>query len=59
MSAVYTKSGKEDAREININYPHEIEYWAKRLKATKEQVEAAVLIAGPVVGSVKAYLGVK
>ena len=59
MSAAQTKAGKENAREINVNYPDEIQYWAKRLNVTNEQVEAAVLIAGPVVGSVKTYLGVK
>lgn len=47
----------EDPHRININQPHEVAYWTKKLGVSEQTLRAAVKAVGPMVSDVKRYLG--
>ena len=57
MSDNLKKTGSADDKRININQPHEVQYWTKTLGVTEAKLSAAVKAAGPMVADVKKNLG--
>lgn len=51
-----TKKRPEDAKRINVNQPHEVEYWCAALGCTEEELEEAVEAVGDSVEAVRGYL---
>lgn len=53
------RRGPEDPQKINIHQSWELENWSRELGISKSRLEAAVMIAGPMVTDVKKFLGIK
>ena len=53
MSDDTTKRGKQDRDRINIQEPHEVEYWTNRLGVSEEELRDAVERVGPMVEDVQ------
>ena len=53
-----TRKAPEDPTKINVNQSWEIQYWAKKLGVTEQQLKTAVKAVGPIVKDVKRYLKV-
>lgn len=52
-----SKVGPPDSDRINVNEAYELQYWAKALGVTPEQLRAAVQAVGPTVQAVRRHLG--
>lgn len=52
-----TKRGLEDRDRVNVHERHEVEYWTKKWGVTREELEAAVQKAGPMMKDVSKELG--
>jgi Protein of unknown function (DUF3606) len=52
-----SKRGPADAKRININEAHELDYWCERFGVTPQQLEDAVKKAGVMASDVKRHLG--
>lgn len=50
------KRGKADRIRIALSQPHESRYWCKSLGVTRERLRLAIVMAGPMVKDVKAWL---
>jgi hypothetical protein len=50
------KKGQPDRDRINMNEPHEVQYWTEALGVTKAELEAAVQAAGVMADDVRKYL---
>lgn len=57
MSDDLTQRGPQDRARINVNEPHEMQYWTKTLGVTEEQLRQAVSQVGVSVDKVKSHLG--
>jgi hypothetical protein len=51
------KTGKADDSRINVNQPHEVQYWTRTLGVTEQRLREAVGKAGVMVREVRKYLG--
>ena len=51
-----TKKRQQDASKININEPHEVNYWTDALGCTKAQLIAAVKPVGVSAPAIKKHL---
>lgn len=56
MSDDLKERGMQERIRINMNEPYEVEYWAKTLGVTKEELAAAVRRVGVMVIDVKTEL---
>lgn len=56
MSDDLRDTGARDDSRINLNQPHEVDYWTKELNCSREELEQAVLQVGPSVERVKEFL---
>jgi Protein of unknown function (DUF3606) len=56
MSDDTSKRGSQDGQRINMEQEHEVKYWTKRFGVSREQLQAAVWAAGPVVNAVERRL---
>lgn len=50
------QTGKPDDQRINIEQDHELNYWSKELRVSREQLRQAVQQAGPFVKDVRQHL---
>lgn len=50
-------AGGQDRSRINVNQPHELDYWTKKWNVTPSQLRDAVERAGPMAASVAKQLG--
>lgn len=50
------KKGPADAERINVNEPHEVRYWTKKLDCTVPQLKNAVFTVGVMVKDVRKFL---
>jgi hypothetical protein len=48
--------GQLDSARIDVNRPHELEYWSMELRVDKQTLKAAVQRVGPSACSVRQYL---
>jgi uncharacterized protein DUF3606 len=48
--------GPTDRTRINVEEPHEVQYWSKALDVTEEQLRAAVAQVGVMVDAVRIHL---
>jgi hypothetical protein len=48
--------GPQDRSRINVNEEWEVQYWARQLGVSKEELERAVKQAGPSVAAVRQHL---
>ena len=49
--------GPRDRSRINVNQPHELQYWSRKFGVTEQELRSAVEKAGPMVHSVQRHLG--
>lgn len=49
--------GPRDRSRINVNQPHELQYWSRKLGVTEQELRSAVEKAGPMVDNVQRQLG--
>lgn len=49
--------GARDRARINVNQPHEVSYWSRKLGITEDELRSAVRQAGPMVADVQRHLG--
>ena len=49
--------GPRDRSRINVNQPHELQYWSRKLGVTEQELRSAVEKAGPMVDNVQRELG--
>lgn len=56
MSDDLKKAGQQDRVRINVNEPHEVDYWTKELGVTKDRLAQLVKEAGPSVKAVREKL---
>jgi len=52
-----TKAGSQDRDRINVNQPHELDYWSKKFGVTPAQLREAVAKAGVMANDVARQLG--
>lgn len=52
-----SKTGKQDDQRININQPHEVQYWTKALNVTDNELRRVVQKVGVMVKDVRRELG--
>ena len=52
-----SKTGSADRSQINVNQPHEVQYWTKTLGVSEEQLKSAVKSVGPKADAVRKHLG--
>jgi hypothetical protein len=57
MSDNLKRKRPEDATKINVNQRWELEYWSRKLGASKEKLKQAVKAVGPSALLVKVRLG--
>jgi len=50
------KKGPPDSRRVNIHEEHELKYWSKEFKVSKEKIIEAVTAVGTSAEAVKKYL---
>jgi 3-oxoacyl-[acyl-carrier-protein] synthase III len=48
--------GAQDRSKINMHEPHEVQYWTKHLKVSKEQLQKAVDKVGNAAAAVRKEL---
>ena len=46
MSDDLSKKGFQDRSRINMNEDHEVAYWTEKFGVTKEELQAAIDVAG-------------
>ena len=51
------QTGKPDDARINVDQEHELDYWSKRVRVSREKLKQAVERAGPMVKDVQRNLG--
>lgn len=51
------KTGRQDDERINVSQPHEVDYRSRRLGVTEAELRRAVSVVGPMVASVRRFLG--
>ena len=51
------KKGAADRSRINMHEPHEVRYWAKHLRVSREELQRAVDKVGNSAASVRKQLG--
>jgi hypothetical protein len=51
-----SKRGKADRIRINVNEPHELRYWCKKLAVNEGRLREVVHTVGVMVKDVEAYL---
>ena len=56
MSDDKSKTGPQDASQVNIHERYEVEYWSKRFGITPERLKEAVEKVGTSVSAVEAEL---
>lgn len=49
--------GVQDRSRINVNEPHEVQYWTQTLKVTEQQLREAVRAVGVMAADVRKHLG--
>ena len=49
--------GPRDRTRINVNQPHELQYWSRKLGVTEQELRSAVEKAGPMADDVQRHLG--
>jgi Protein of unknown function (DUF3606) len=59
MSDDLKKREPQDGKRVNVHETWEVDYWCKKVGCTKEQLVAAVKLAGPMVDDVRRQLGKK
>jgi hypothetical protein len=52
-----SKTGKQDDQRININQPHEVQYWTRTLNVTENDLRRVVQKVGVMVKDVRKELG--
>jgi hypothetical protein len=52
-----SKTGAADRTQINVNQPHEVQYWTKALGISEDQLKTAVKSVGPNAEAVRKHLG--
>ena len=52
-----SKAGSGDRSRINVNQPHELQYWTKALGVSEDQLKQAVQSVGPQADAVRRHLG--
>ena len=52
-----SKRGAADRSRINVNEPHEVQYWTKALGCTEQQLKDCVKKVGVTADAVKRCLG--
>ena len=57
MADNLTDRGPQDRSRINVNQPHELQYWSRKLGVTEQELRSAVEQAGPMVDKVQRHLG--
>lgn len=50
-------TGGQDRSRVNVNQPHELDYWSKKWNVTPAQLRDAVERAGPSAAAVAKALG--
>lgn len=50
------QTGRQDDQRINLGQDHEVNYWAKELGVSREELRRAVEQAGPMVKNVRQHL---
>jgi hypothetical protein len=50
------QTGKPDDARINVNQPHEVQYWCKQLDCNEHDLRGAVQAVGPMVKDVQKRL---
>ena len=48
--------GSPDRKRINVNQPHEVQYWTKKFQVSPEKLKRAVKMAGTSAAAVKKWL---
>jgi hypothetical protein len=59
MSDNLQDRGQQDRARINLHEQHEIQYWTKALRVTREELEQAVKQAGNSAEAVRQHLRTK
>jgi hypothetical protein len=57
MSDDLKKRGRADRVRVNVHEEHELRYWTRRLKCSRDKLREAVAEVGPMVKDVAKYLG--
>ena len=52
-----SKAGAADRSRINVNQPHEVQYWTKALGISEDQLKKAVQSVGTNADAVRKHLG--
>jgi hypothetical protein len=52
-----SKAGAADRSRININQPHELQYWTRALGVSEDELKKAVQAVGTQADAVKRHLG--
>jgi hypothetical protein len=52
-----SKAGAADRNRINVNQPHEVQYWTKALNVSEDQLKKAVQSVGTSADAVRKHLG--
>ena len=50
------QTGRQDDQRINLDQDHEVNYWSKELRVSREELRRAVEQAGPMVKNVRQHL---
>ena len=56
MADELKQTGKADDTSINVEQDHEVNYWSKKLGASREQLRGAVAKVGSMVKNVRDHL---
>ncbi|HEL3169098.1 DUF3606 domain-containing protein [Stenotrophomonas maltophilia] len=57
MSDDKKNTGSPDRDRINVNEDYELQYWAKALGVSADELRAAVKAVGPTAAAVRKHLG--
>ena len=56
MSDDRKNTGPQDDSRVNVNQPHEVQYWTKKFGCTEEQLRRAVQAVGVSATAVGAWI---
>jgi hypothetical protein len=52
------ETGKPDNARINPDQDHEVSYWARRLRVSRDEVRRAIKQGGPMVKNIRQHLNI-
>jgi hypothetical protein len=59
MSDDLNNTGPQDDSRVNVNQPHEVQYWTQQLGCSERQLREAVAVVGVSATAVRAWLAGK